>query len=124
MIPLTEKFKQEFKLHKQFLAALYKQGIHSKYRRNKILETAAESSLNVLIKVLHYICHQQIPVSKHFKDNLTKRRKTSIMQTFYDDDQVQQLLSSPAEEKIAALRKVGPFKVLLSSLFKEKEQQK
>lgn len=116
---LTEDFKHQVHNHKPFLSALYTSTLHGARKRNLLLQNASDGDLQILIQILHYICNREIPITNRWQSTLSKRKKTTIFRQFFADQCVDELLALNRDKQIIALRKVGPFKMLLEALFTE-----
>ena len=62
---------QLFVKHKQFLRKLY-----SEHNANRVLNSATDEEINVVLKILHLLGDSQIPVESNHRNALIKARRT------------------------------------------------
>jgi hypothetical protein len=118
MHPVTEDVKKDVHTFKPFLLRLY--GATTKYQKNKILSSASEKELSLLIRILHYLTHKEIPIAKSRKEEVLKtRRLPYIVKHFKADASVTKLLGSNTKEQLQILKQVGLFEHILHAMFSE-----
>ena len=102
---------------KRFLLDLYSNNI---YQNKKLIASATQEHLNTLLKILHLIANNEIPIEKDDFDLIKKAKKVGLLRKkIKTNSDFLALLSSAEEKRIYLRRFAGVFRSLLKPFFEE-----
>lgn len=90
---------QLFVKHKEFLRKLY-----SGQNANKVLNSATDEEINVVLKILHLLGDSQIPVESSHKDALIKARRTSKLAKLGSRSEIREIMKKSRTEKLQIVK--------------------
>jgi len=99
--------------------------LHQLFSQNRVktsqrLNTSTNVQLNVLLHILHKISAGKIPLTQKHFERLEKARKVKCLDEIQSSAQLQELLRSEKEQKLAFVRKfIVLYPNLLHCLFNE-----
>ena len=111
-------FRETLLRDKRFLIDLY----HNNKLQNQSQITGAEEfHLNTLIRLIHLILNNAIPILEENFEKLKRARKISFLKKhFKSNKDFLQILQGPREQKVAILKKLSAlFSYILAALFEE-----
>jgi hypothetical protein len=102
---------------KRFLIDLYTNNL---YQNKKLISSATQQHLNTLLKILHLVANNEIPIQKPEFDVIKKAKKVGLLKKRIKNNKDFLALLEEAEEKrIFVQRFAGVFKALLKPFFEE-----
>jgi hypothetical protein len=103
---------------KSFLLSLFKNNI---YQNKKQISGGANIHLNTLLKILHLIVNNEIPIEVSDANAIKKAKKLGLLKKkIKSQNDFTNLLESPAPTKVEfLLRFAGVYRHLLRSLFED-----
>lgn len=107
--------KQHLKKHKHFLKNLYK--CQTKYQRKRIIFSASELELNLLIKVLQLIARGEIPIREIYFNDIKRSKRIPALNKLTDKKFYHDLVKGPIEDKKTYLNNIPVYRQLLHNLF-------
>ena len=124
IMPLIEisKCRDLMIIHKQFLANLYGS---NPFTARKLLLSASDSQLKLLLYLLHFIAIGEIPIDQEGFDSISKARKSRIIfKHFADKTNTKRLIKAERQSQLEHLLKLSSvYKYLLTRLFHLKESK-
>jgi hypothetical protein len=111
-------FREILLRDKGFLYELYK---NNKLQNRKKISGADEFHLNTVIKILHLILNNEIPLLEDNYEKVKKARKVPLLKkNFKTHKDFLSIVEGPRERKVSVLQQLSPiFCFLLSALFEE-----
>jgi hypothetical protein len=104
--------------NKSFLRRLYRLQGTERAAKNKLINWATKSQLEVLINILKCVVSGEIPLRKaHFDRVKQSKRLNFLHKHFQDKNGFQVLQSSPVKEQRAVLRQINTYHQLLYNIF-------
>ena len=102
--------------HKQFLLELYNSNA---LKSKKVLTSATDAQLKLLINILHFVSIGDIPLSRQSFNSISKSRKTTFLSKKFDSKaKTKKLVKSSRKEQLGILFKLGSsYGKILESLF-------
>ena len=102
---------------KRFLIDLYSNNL---YQNKKRVASATQEHLNTLLKILHLVANNEIPIEKSEFDVLKKAKKVGLLRKkIKTNNDFLALLDEPEEKRIFLRRFAGVYGSLLKPLFEE-----
>ena len=114
------QLRQKMIFHKQFLLELYNSNaLESK----KVLTSANDAQLKLLINILHFVSIGDIPLSRTSFNSIARARKTTFLSRRFDSKtKAKKLVKSSRKEQLGILFKLAcTYGNILESLFVPKE---
>lgn len=114
------QLRQKMIFHKQFLLELYdSNALESK----KVLTSATDAQLKLLINILHFVSIGDIPLSRTSFNSISRARKTTFLSKKFDSKaKAKRLVKSSRKEQLGILFKLAStYGNILESLFVPQE---
>lgn len=105
---------------KKFIEAVYK--TKSKYERKKVLNSASDNQMNILLEILHLILKKEIPIKEKLVNKIKKsHRLPKLVRNLKDEKDFQRMQSKSRSIKISFLNDISCYPELLYNCFNEED---
>ena len=110
---VSNKLKKSIQSEKKFLSKLYL--CDKKYQKKKLLKSASEKQLEILLNVLHLIVVGEIPIKKFHFETVKKSKRLPFVMTLQDN--LSSLLEGTRRAKEDFLCNISTYREMLHMLF-------